>query len=174
MSRVCVFLACSVDGFIAGPNDEIDWLTEPEGAPDTFTPFLATVGALLMGRRTFDVASGFDVPWPYGEIPVLVATNRPLDSQLPSVRSVHGAIEALVEDAKATAGQANVYIDGGQLIRTALDAGLVDEPTITMMPTILGHGIPLFAGCERRRSLELLSQRPLGGGLLELKYRVLR
>jgi dihydrofolate reductase len=171
VSQIRVFIATSLDGFIAGPNDELDWLPgHGEGMEDTFTPFMAEIGAMLMGRRTFDVVLGFN-DWFYGDTPVLVATNRPLDPPNPAVRAVQGDIADLVAQAKAAAGEKDVYIDGGALIRSAMDAGLVDELTISLVPKILGAGIPLFAGSSRRHRLELLDSRPIGSGLVQLRYR---
>jgi len=172
MSRVRVFIACSLDGFIAGPNDELDWLSSGSGAAeDTFTPFLAQVGALLMGRRTYDVVLGFASGWPYGGTPVLVATGKPLAAQRSSVRGIGGSIEELIARAKQAAGERDVYIDGGALIRSALDAGLIDELTVTVIPIVLGAGLPLFAGVARRHPLELIGQRHIGGGLIQINYK---
>lgn len=170
MSRVRIFLAMSLDGFIAGPADELDWLEGFEGVEDTFTPFMAEVGAMLMGRRTYDVLSGFDVPWPYGETPLLVATTRPLQPVQPTVRAVTGDIAELVAQARAAAGGKDVYLDGGALARSALDAGLVDLMTLTLIPVVLGAGVPLFAGAGHRHALTLVSARPIGGGFVSLQY----
>lgn len=169
-----VFIACSLDGFIAGPNDEIDWLAGSDDVEDTFTPFMATVGAMLMGRRTYDVVKCFDGAWPYGDTPVLIATRRPLTSQQKSVCPIGGTISEMIAAAKTRAGDRIVYIDGGTLIRSALDANLVDEMTITIIPMVLGEGRPLFAGVQQQRPLELIGQRTLGGGMVELKYRPAR
>lgn len=166
-----VFIACSLDGFIAGPNNELDWLpSHGAGAEDTFTPFFAGVGALLMGRHTYDVVEGFEGLWPYEQTPVLVATTRPLASERPSVRAVSGSIEAIVAVARETAGGRDVYIDGGAVIRAALEAGLIDQMTVTVIPMVLGQGIPLFAGLARRQPLELVSSRPIGAGMVQLVY----
>ena len=167
-----VFIASSLDGFIAGPNDELDWLEHTTQTEDTFTPFFDRVGAMLMGRRTWDVLSKFDA-WHYGDTPILVATRRPLETDKTSVRAVRGDIEAMVSEARAVAGDACVYLDGGAIIRAALDAGLIDEMTVTMIPYILGDGIPLFAGSSEGHRLELLEARPIGGGLVQLRYRAL-
>jgi len=164
----------SLDGFIAGPNDELDWLGVAEGAEDTFTPFIGQIGALLMGRRSYDVAAGFDVPWPYGSVPVLVATHRPLNPKAPTISVCAGTIQEVVVRARAAAGAKDVYIDGGQLIRSALDAGLVDEITATLIPTILGAGIPAFSGVKSATQLELASSREIGKGLVQLVYNVRR
>lgn len=170
--RIRVFIATSLDGFIAGPSDELDWLPEHEEGEveDTFTPFFAQVGAMLMGRRTYDVVMGMDVPWPYGETPVLVATRRALPSGPPGVRSATGTIAELVAEAREVAAGKDVYLDGGDLIRQALDAGLVDELIVTVVSTVLGQGIPLFAGLSRRHDLVLQRHRPLSPRLLELTY----
>lgn len=122
--KVRVFIVCSLDGFIAGPNDELDWLDGPDGPEDTFTPFFKEIGSILMGRRTFDVASSFEGTWPYGDTPILVATNRPLQTVIPTVYGSQGTIEELVGKAKTMADGGDVYLDGGNLIRQALDADL--------------------------------------------------
>ena len=174
--RTVVFIACSLDGFIAGPDDDLSFL-EPfteEPVEDTFTPFFQNVGAMLMGRRTFDVVSGFDGPWPYGKTPVLVLTHRPLEAAVPTVSAISGDLESVFDKARATAGDRDVYVDGGGLVRQAIDAGLVDELVITVVPRILGAGSPLFVGVNQRHDLELLAQRPLGSGFVELRYRPLR
>jgi dihydrofolate reductase len=124
-----------------------------------------------MGRRTYDVVAAFEGPWPYGDRPVLVTTRRPLTAVAPTVLAVSGDLHALVARAKAAAAGKDVYVDGGELIRQMLDAGLVDDLTITVIPVILGRGSPLFAGAQRRHTLELLGSRELPGGLLQLTYR---
>ena len=169
-SRVRAFLACSLDGFIAGPHDELDWLPGPDaGVEDTFSPFMAEVGAMLMGRRTFDVVRGFGGPWPYGETPVFVATSRPIDGAPASVRRVEGATADLVAAARLAAGERDVYLDGGVMFRAALADGLVDELTLTLVPVVLGAGKRLFAPCAPVRAT-LVSSRPIGGGLVQLRY----
>lgn len=174
--RVRVFIAMSLDGFIAAENDDLSWLPQPSADADPvaadhgFTAFLAQVGALLMGRRTFDVVAGFTGEWPYGDRPVLVATSRPLQSSLAVAQQVHGTIESIVAQALHTAGGKDVYIDGGALIRSAMDAKLVDELIITVIPVLLGKGIPLFAGVASWHRLKLIRSEPFDGGLLQLTY----
>lgn len=171
-ARVRVFIACSLDGFIAGPDDDLSWLPTPVGEDDYgYGAFIAEVGALLMGRRTHDVVAGFPGDWPYGERPVLVATTRPLPPARATTRAVAGPIEELVRLAREAAGERDVYLDGGNLIRQALDAGLVDELTVTLVPVVLGEGLPLFAGTKQRHALERVEVRSASGGLVQLTYR---
>lgn len=170
---VRVFIACSLDGFIAGLDDDLSWLGGSGGDPDEdygYAAFMAETGALLMGRRTYDVVRGFD-SWPYGDKPVFVATTRPSEAVAPSVRFVSGTPRELLDAVAAEIGDRNVYLDGGALIRAFLDEGLVDELTVTLQPTVLGAGVPLFAGVRRRRSFELLSAVPYASGLVQLRLR---
>ena len=184
MPRTRVFVGASLDGFIAGPNDELDWLSagQSEGqgeAHKAFAAFLAQIGAVLMGRRTYDIVRRMNGPWPYGDTPMLIATSRRLTAQpggkkaetRPSVRAARGSIAELIEQAKKAAGDRDVYVDGGQLIRSALDADLIDEITVTIVPMVIGAGIPLFAGVARHHPLELISHEPIGGGAVSLTYR---
>lgn len=171
--RIRVFIAASLDGFIAGPNDDLSWLPAPEpGASEDFGygAFFRDIGALLLGRRTYDVAAGFEGEWPYEDRPVLVATTRPLVPKLPTVRPVRGAPHELARQAKAAAEGKDVYLDGGRLIRSFLDAGCIDEIVLTWIPIVLGAGHPLFAGTSARHPLTLLASRSLPGGLLQVTY----
>jgi dihydrofolate reductase len=174
--RVRVYIAMSIDGFIAGPNDELDWLgdpsadaTLPEGVLG-FEAFLAQIGCMVMGRRTWDVVSGFD-GWFYGELPILVPTSRPLQPGRATVRATSGPIDAVLDEALAIAAGKDVYVDGGHVVRAALDAGRVDELVITMAPVVLGAGLPLFAGVTRRHAMQLVSHRDYGRGMLQLVLR---
>lgn len=157
-SRVRVYLGCSFDGCIAGPDHDIDWLNEPapEGSPSLddsealgFHDFMAQIGSMLMGRATYAIPEQYGV-WHYGDIPVLVATNRPLTPMVPTVQAVSGDIRDLVARAKELAGEKDVYLDGGNLVRQALEADLVDELCLTFLPVVLGDGIRLFDGLTRR------------------------
>ena len=169
-SRVRVYIACSFDGFIAGPDDDISWLHPEDAAPDAsaeptdaleFEPFMAQVGAMLMGRRTYDVVAAMG-QWFYGDVPVLVPTHRDLEPAADTVRAVSGDIQALIEEAKTAAGDKDVYLDGGDLIRQALDAGLVDELVITFVPILLAGGTRLFDGLVERQKLEFVSHHTYG------------
>ena len=179
-ARVRVYIASSLDGFIAGPEHDLSWLTGPEaanrgGATDpealTFEEFIADVGALLMGRGTFDVVQGMDW-WGYGERPVLVATHRELGEGVrDTVRAVSGTIEEMVTEAREVAGGKDVYIDGGNLIRQAAEGGLIDELTVTLAPIALGAGHPLFAGMTKRYPLEIVGHHTYEGGMVQIRAR---
>lgn len=170
--RVRAFLAMSLDGFIAGEGDDLSWLPPPDPGGDDagFSALLEETGALLMGRRTYDVVAAMDMAWPYGDRPVLVATHRSLTPVVPPVRAVTGDTVAIVEQAREAAAGRDVYVDGGELVRAVLDAGLLDELTVTVVPVILGRGHPLGAGTRARHRLALVRHRALPGGMVQLTY----
>ena len=180
MPRIRVYLASSLDGFIAGPNDDLSWLTGPAAANRggetdpgalTFEAFMADVGAVLMGRGTFDVVRGMDW-WGYGDRPVLVATHRELGAGLrESVRAVSGSIQEMVALAKEAAAGKDVYVDGGNLVRQAAEADLIDDLTITLAPIALGAGHPLFAGMAKRYPLEIAGHHTFEGGMVQIRAR---
>jgi dihydrofolate reductase len=173
MPRVNVFIACSLDGFIAGPDDDLSWLPHPpEDSNDDYGwgDFIGDIGCILMGRNTYDAVEAMDVAWPHKERDTIVATNRPLIAAPPRVDSAGGTIEELIAMAKRRAAPRHVYIDGGNLIRQALDKELIDELIVTVCPSILGAGSPLFAGAKRRHALRLTAKRELAGGVVQLTY----
>lgn len=182
MSRVRVFLGCSFDGCIAGPEHDISFLHEftpdpdaPPGDAVEFGAFMADVGALLMGRRTYQVPLDYDA-WHYGDTPVLVATHRPLPPAPHGgdARPVQGPIEELVAQAKALAGPKDVYLDGGSLVRQGLDAGLVDELILTFLPVVLGRGIRLWDGLQSRSNLRFHPPTMTGGRMVQVRAEIMR
>jgi len=184
MGRVVGYLAMSLDGFIAGPADELAWLEAPRGesqppfatgawaatAPDglEFDDFMVGVGCIVMGRHTFDVVDAFDGPWAYGEVPLLVATSRPLHTQRPTVESVQGDVGAIIARALDLANGRDVYVDGGATIRSVLEARLLDRLILTIQPTALGAGIPLFAGLAMPAEFAVEKIRRWGPGFVQL------
>ncbi|WP_062303817.1 dihydrofolate reductase family protein [Demequina subtropica] len=185
MTQVRAYLAMSLDGFVAGPADDLAWLdrtaerapigAEPWTSADTdqpldFEPFLDQVGAILMGRRTYDVAAGFD-QWAYRDIPMLVATHRDLGHARPSVTAVDGSLAELLARAREHAGDKDIYIDGAMMVREALEQRLLDHLVVTLMPTVLGAGVALFAGSTHPTELTVERVARYGPGLVQLHLR---
>ena len=173
MARVIrAFIATSRDGFIAGPDDDLSWLPDGHAGEDYgYEQFMAGVGAILMGRRTYDVVEGFGTGWPYGDTPVLVATTRPLAPIEPTVRAVSGTAGEMLAEARAAAGEGDVYVDGGRLIQQLVDVRLVDELIVTVIPVDLGEGIPLLAGEDQWALLRLEELREFPSGVEQRRYR---
>ena len=179
-----VFIATSVDGFIARSNGDIDWLTDRPGetpAGDSgYDEFFASVDHLLLGRGTYEKVLTFD-RWPYADKPVLVLSSR----LMPATQSVDAAhsiqvVRTLTEAVAALneAGAAQVYIDGGKVVQACLAADLVDDLTITRIPVLLGEGIPLFGALPGALPgdirLETLSAAEIGDGMIQERYAVVR
>jgi dihydrofolate reductase len=165
--QFAVFIAMSLDGFIARPDGGLDWLNPFHNEEHGYEAFLATIDALVIGRGTYDTVLGFRT-WPYGEKRVIVCTSRP-------ARPDHGE-EIWAGSPRALAEQLNregvqrVYLDGGALIRSFLCEGLVDEMTINVVPLILGVGLPLFASKLPELPLRLRDAKSFPSGLAQLRY----
>jgi len=180
-----VFIATSLDGFIARPDGTLDWLTgrpeeEETGRHDPdedfgYGAFLDTVDAVFMGRATFDVVHGFEGDWPYPK-PVYVWTSDPGTVEPKpgaDVRAVSGSLEEVLDRLRAD-GIDRAYVDGGATIRAWLDAGRIDRMTISVVPVLIGEGIPLFGGTAGDIALELESSRAFPGGMVQHTYAVRR
>lgn len=170
-----VYVAQSLDGYLAGPRGELDWLDaidNPDGSDFGFADFLSGVDALVMGRNTFEKVATFEV-WPYDK-PVFVASGTL--SALPArfgARAflIGGSPAEIVEQLHARALR-RLYIDGGMLIQSFLRAGLIDELIVTTIPVLLGDGIPLFGRLPASVRLRLLSAEVLVNQLVRSHYRV--
>jgi len=172
--KLSVFCGVSVDGFLARPNHTFDFLDTPGQGPHGFDEFWSSVDAVLIGRRTFNVARSFQGPWGYGQKPVFVLTHR-----RPDFSSLTGAVvEAIAGDPGAIAAQLeargfrHVYIDGGQTIQQFLAAGLIDRLTVTRVPVLIGDGVPLFGPIPRDIPLRHIATRTYKGGLVQTEYAI--
>ena len=180
-----VFIATSVDGYIATRNGNIDWLTSQptiDGEDFGFADFLKTMDVMIMGRNTFNVVVGFGKEaWAYADLPVVVWTrnmdNVPRPAWLPSSVSIQSASspkELLEQLLKVNEGYKRAYIDGGKTVQSFLNAGLIDEMTITKIPLVLGDGIPLFSPSDegKQQPLAHLSTKAYPNGFVVSKYKV--
>ena len=169
---VSVFVGTSVDGFIARPNGELDWLPEGGGEPHGYNEFFASVDALVIGRKTFETVLAFD-PWPYGDKRVVVLSSSPVD-----LSAARGVVEQMAGDpadivAKlAASGAHHLYVDGGITIQRFLRAGLVQRLVITRVPVLIGEGVPLFGSLPRDVRLTHVATRDFASGLVQSEYRI--
>ncbi len=148
-----VFIARSLDGYIADKNGAIDFLhTVPNpGQKDLgYNKFLAKVEAIVMGRVTFETVLSFNIPWPY-TLPVFVVSNslkEVADEYKNKVEIVNGTPQAIIGQLNKK-GYTQLYIDGGTTIQSFLKEDLIDELTISTIPVLLGGGIPLFGALSK-------------------------
>jgi dihydrofolate reductase len=143
-----VFIAQSLDGFIARPDGGLDWLMacNTTGEDYGYDAFIAGMDGIVMGRGTYETVLAFD-PWPYA-LPVFVLSSRLAAADIPG--HLRGRVEILdlappaVMDVLARRGLARVYVDGGRVVQSFLAAGLIAEMTVTTAPVLIGAGRPLF------------------------------
>lgn len=169
--KASVFIATSLDGFIARENGALDWLPPGGGEEHGYTAFMATIDAIVMGRNTFETVLTFDA-WPFGEKLVVVLTTRPFDARPPR----NAVLEFMEGDPRdvlyqlAQRGIRHVYVDGGITVQRFLEAGLVQRLTITRIPVLLGKGIPLFGPLSHEIRFEHISTRSYAGGMVTSEY----
>lgn len=165
-----VFIATSLDGYIARPDGGLDWLSsvEVEGEDYGYGEFFAGIDALVTGRNTYDTVIGFE-RWPYAGKRCIVLTHRPATPRY-GEEFYAGEPGPLLERL-ADAGVRRVYVDGGAVIRQFLAAGAIDELTLSILPIVLGAGIPLFTGGGSELRLTLTDCRSWPTGLVQLRYR---
>ena len=168
--KASVFIATSVDGFIARANGDLDWLPAGGGEEHGYETFIATVDALVIGRKTYETVLSFDT-WPYGVKPVYVLSTgalapAPLGA---AVERLSGAPAEIVAQLSAR-GIGHAYIDGGITIQGFLQAGLIQWLIITRIPVLLGAGIPLFGPLDRDIKLRHVGTRQYASGLVQSEY----
>jgi dihydrofolate reductase len=166
-----VFIAASLDGYIARLDGGIDWLDSSEDLGDTgYERFMAGIDLLVMGRGTYEKALTFD-SWPYAGRTVLVLSTRLVteDERVEVYTSIDDLLAAIAE-----ARARRAYVDGGKVIQSFLRAGLIAELTITRVPVLLGEGLPLFGVTEHDIPLRHRETRVLGGGFVQSTYDVVR
>ena len=177
--RCSVFIATSLDGFIARDDGSIDWLSEanravPLGEDCGYGAFMADVDVLVMGRNTFDQVLGFE-SWPYGAMPVVVLSHRDIlvPLHLPPVVTASRETPAELVAGLTARGAGKVYVDGGLTIQSFLAAGLIDDVTITTIPVLLGAGKRLFGPLPSAVRLVHEGTRTFDFGFVQSRYRVI-
>lgn len=166
-----VYIATSLDGFIARENGGLDWLPSEGDEDYGYAALMASVDTLVMGRNTFETVRSFGA-WPYAEKRVVVLSHRPLallDELAETVESMAGTPSEIVARL-AERGAKHLYIDGGQVIRQFLRARLVDELILTRVPVLLGEGLPLFGPTDGDIVLHHVRTESFRNGLVQSRY----
>lgn len=172
MARLIVYIAASADGYIATPEGGIDWLTAYDATQYGYNEFVASIGAIVMGRTTYEGILGLG-EWPYPGKKAYVLTHRPLPPPPAGVNAeAFDDLELLIETLRRPGGP-DVWIEGGgETIRALLDRGAADHLDIFVIPILLGDGIRLLPQSAKRHRLVLESSRAYPDGVVALSYRV--
>jgi dihydrofolate reductase len=171
--RASVFIGTSLDGFIARPNGDLDFLPPDGGEPHGYNEFIAGVDAIVIGRNTFETVLTLG-PWPYGDKRVVILSSRPID--LSAARG--GVVEQMagtpaeIISRLAASGANHAYIDGGITIQRFLRAGLIQRLIITRVPVLIGDGIPLFGSLPHDIRLRHIMTKHYPSGLVSSEYAV--
>jgi dihydrofolate reductase len=173
--KISVFVGVSVDGFIARANGALDFLDAGGDEPHGYEEFIATVDAIVMGRKTFETVLGFG-SWPFSKMPVVVLSSQPLDLSAVTGRADRveqmGGPPADVVAALSDRGIQHVYLDGGVTIQGFLRAGVVTRLIVTRVPVLIGSGIPLFGALPKDVPLRHVATKTYRGGLVQTEYEV--
>jgi dihydrofolate reductase len=170
--KASVFVGTSLDGFIARVNGAIDFLPPGGGEPHGYDEFMATVDALVIGRKTYETVLEFDV-WPYGKKPTIVLSTHPL-APAPvgaAVERMSGSPADIVAQL-VNRGIRHAYVDGGITIQRFLHARLIQRLTITRVPVLIGTGIPLFGTIPRDIVLTHIATHQYASGLVKSEYEI--
>lgn len=171
--KASVFIATSLDGYIARLDGSLDWLPGDDCEPHGYEEFIATVDAIVLGRKTFETVLAMG-GWYYGKMPVIV-----LSSTIKELKAPEGAICDLMSGTPqqivarlAERGVRHIYVDGGVTIQGFLEAGLIQRLIITRIPVLLGSGIPLFGPLSHDIRLTHVNTRSFAGGMVQSEYLV--
>ena len=170
--KASIFVGTSLDGFIARANGTFDFLPTDGGEPHGYDEFMATVDALVIGRKTYETVLGL-ATWPYGAKPTFVLSTRPL-----APAPVGAAVERMsgspveVVSQLVNRGFQHAYVDGGITIQGFLQAGLIQRLTITRVPVLIGTGIPLFGALPHDVTLKHIATHQYASGLVKSEYEI--
>jgi len=170
-----VFIATSLDGYIADKNGELDWLhsvPNPDHIDMGYEAFTSNIDAILMGRTTFETVCGFDEGWPYQK-PVFVLSNTMTDIPKEFEDKAHlvkGQLKEVIHSIN-NKGYNRLYIDGGSTIRSFLNADMIDEMIITIIPILLGGGSPLFSESLKRLEFKCTDTKIFLGEVVQNHYK---
>ena len=168
LTKILVYIASSLDGYIARENGDIDWL--PEASESGFDEFYKSIDTVILGKTTYDQVLTFGkYPYTNKKSFVFSKTSQNIDSNVEFVSDV----EKFVKDGFPGAGKKVWLVGGAKIIGSFLRQGAIDEIIITEIPVILGNGISLFGNTESQIKLELIKTEKFGQ-LVDLHYNVLK
>ena len=173
MRKIILFIAMSLDGYIADQNGKVDWLSGQStdiDTPNTYTTFVKQVDTVILGRNTYEqiVSELSPTKWPYPTLTSYVITHHPLPSSS-SIRFTSEHPCGLVNTLKQEPGKAIWICGGAQIIQPLMAADLIDIYDISIIPTLLGNGIRLFGNPQRECKLQL-TKISHGNGIIHLVY----
>lgn len=173
MRKIVVYIATSMDGFIARKNGSIDWLPTAEGEDYGYKDFLATIDTVLMGNNTYKQILDFDIEYPYKDCANYVFTRNEALIKDENTLFIQESPAEFMKKLKAEEGKDIWLIGGGEIVDIATKEHLADELMLFIMPVIIGDGLPLFLESSSDRKVELISSRSYPTGVVAMHYQFL-
>ncbi len=174
MNKVVLYIAASLDGFIARPDGNLDWLNalpNPDQIDYGYADFLSSIGSTIMGKNTYNEIIGFGVEWPYpGLDSYVVTSDTEFKVSSPATFALHADLNKFITGLKQKTDKDIWLIGGGQLITYFLNHDLLDRMILTLIPTVLGEGIPLFPNKPKESSWTLSKVEQFNTGVVSLTY----
>lgn len=170
--KISVYIAHSIDGYIARNDHSLDWMDRVGGFDDDygFKELLASIDALIIGRKTYDIASTVPDPYPGKRVVVL---SKSLTTIKDGMELYSGDLVALTERLHRE-GVKHIWVDGGTTISQFLSLQLIDQMILSIIPIVLGSGIPLFHRIDKEIPVRLMSYQSYRSGLVQLRYEVIK
>lgn len=168
--KLVVYIACSIDGFIAAPNDDLNFLSvvDKEGEDYGYADFIATVDTVIVGRKTYDWVLQH-AAFPHADKQTFVITHQQKAVE-GNIQFYNGDMVALIQQIKSSPGK-HIFCDGGAaIVNLLLQYDLIDELIISVIPILLGNGTRLFATNRPEQLYSLISSQSFETGLVQLKY----
>lgn len=183
-SRVTIHMAASLDGFIARRDGRVDWMETTDHfaggetlSPESIAAFLGTIDCYVMGSRTYETALRFEargLGWAYGDKPTFVLTRRELPRTRDSVSFYAGSLAPFVNEQLRPRFRSIWFAGGGAVAGECLRLGLADEVRWSVLPVLIGDGIPFFQALDRDAALHLAEVKAYTNGVVGLRYEVRR
>jgi len=181
-SCVTIHMVASLDGFIARKDGRVDWLETPDEfqggerlTPEIVQEFLKTIDCYVMGARTYETALDFEAKgfgWSYGDKPVIVLTRRQLPKTRDAVEFYSGDLTHLVNERLKPTFRSIWFVGGGAVSGECLRLGLADEVRYSIMPILIGEGIPFFGRLDKDVPLHLVEVKAYTSGMVALRHEV--
>lgn len=172
--KTILYIAQTIDGFIANDDGSLDWLTpfEESGEDYGYTAFLQRIDAVVMGAKTYHQVLGFDLGWPYQAMQSFVLTNQDIKPAYPDIELHSGNVEKLVDHIRKNAKKDLWLVGGADIIRQFQEANLIDEYILFTMPVLIGTGIPLFSNTTNmlNQSLQCTYSKQYDSGVIQTNY----
>lgn len=173
MRKIKLYIAVSIDGFIADKNGRVEWLENlpnPDFLDYGYFDMYNSIDTTLMGNITYQQVLGFDMPFPYSDKTNFVFTRNQSLTEDENVTFVNDNIIDFVKKLKSKKGKSIWLIGGGQVNSILLNANLIDEMIVSYMPIVLGDGIPLFSSNTQLKPFRLLKSETFSTGVISLTY----